>query len=352
MMEYKITACPSFKGLGLCNQLCLVLNALDQAFQVVSNGVGVILKPDIRQASYGGKTLQKFPENGYQWVNHDTLLQGYDPQPYIPKSLEIEWHNEAKYACRYREGTLIHWLDATPSLVCVYIDRLLTHYHDEDRQKPYSEILDLNAMNRSLSIWGIHVECQESHFSPNSLYFMVGGFTPRHSLLFQKLIPLLRFHSSFYEKVDRWLCGRRVSHVIHLRNENDAIDHWSSITKMAKHLFQDKLHDAYKENIQQHIHKEKLTIVLTAFKKNNPILAWMEQEGYLVDQFCMDTGEDIDREMSAIYDLVLATHCQDIFIGAYQKDSVVFAGSTFSFFISNLLPHHIPKILIDLDNIR
>ena len=349
-MEYNITACPSFKGLGLCNQLCLVLNALDQAFQVASNGVGVILKPDIRHASYGGKTLERFPLNGFQWVNHDTLLQGYDPQPNIPKSLDIVWHHEAKYGSRYKEGVLAHWLDATPSSVCVYIDRLLTHYCDEDRQKKYSEILDLEAINRSLLPWGIHVRCQESHLTPNSLYFMVGGFTPRHSLLFRKLIPLLRFHPSFYETVQSWLNGRRVAHIIHLRNENDAIDHWSSITGMAKHVFQDKLHDAYKENIQQYIHKEKLTVILTAWKENNPIVAWMKQEGYLADLFLTDSI-NTDRELSAIYDLVLATHCQDIFIGAYQKDSVVFAGSTFSFFISNLLPYHIPKILIDLDNI-
>lgn len=350
-MEYKITACPSFKGLGLCNQLCLVLNALDQAFQVASNGIGVVLKPDIRHASYGGKTLERFPENGYQWVDHDTLLQGYDPQPNIPKFLEIEWHHEAKYASRYQEGVLIHWLGSTPSSVCVYIDKLLTHYCTEDRQKPYSEILDLDAMNRSLSPWKIRIECQESHKSPNSLYFMVGGFTPRNSLLFHQLISHLCFHPSFSDRVDQWLRGRRVAHVIHLRNENDAIDHWSSITGMRPFIFQDKLHDAYKENIERYIHKERLTVVLTALKDNNPILVWMEQEGYNADMFHME-GAEMDRELSAIHDLVLATHCQDVFIGAYQKNSVVFAGSTFSFFISHLLPHHIPKVLIDMDNIR
>ena len=350
-MEYKITACPSFKGLGLCNQLCLVLNALDQAFQVASNGVGVVLKPDIRHASYGGTTLQQFPENGYQWVDHDTLLSGYDPQPNTPKSLEIEWHHEAKYTSCYQEGTLIHWLESTPSSVCVYIDKLLTHYCDENRQKPYCEILDLDVMNQCLSPWGIRLECQGSHLSPNSLYFMVGGFTPRNTLFFRKLISHLRFHPSFSDRVDQWLCGRRVAHVIHLRNENDAIDHWSSITGMDPFIFQDKLHDAYKDNIGKYIHKEKLTVVLTALKDNNPILVWMEQEGYNVDLINTE-GLNMDRELSAIYDLVLATHCQDVFIGAYQKNSVVFAGSTFSFFISNLLPNHIPKILIDMDNIR
>jgi hypothetical protein len=350
-MEYKMTASPSFKGIGLCNQLCLVLNALDQAFQVASNGVGVIIKNNIRHAFYGGKTLEMFPPNGCQWVNNETLLQGYDPQPNTPKPLDIVWKDEAMYPSRYAEGVLVHWMDATPSSVCVYIDKLLTHYCVEDRHKPYSEILDLEAINQSLSPWGVHIRCQDSDTSPNSIYFMRGGYTPRQSLLFQKLIPLLRFHPSFYQKVGSWLSGRQVAHVIHLRNENDAIAHWSSLIGMGQQCFQEKLHDAYKEKIKQHIHKENLTIVLTAFKDNNPIVVWMEQEGYKVDLFRADNWET-DRELSAVYDLVLATHCQDLFIGAYRNENAVFGGSTFSFFVSNLLPDRIPRILIDFFDIR
>lgn len=349
-MEYQITACPSFQGLGLCNQLCLVLNALEQAFQVLSHGVGVVVKCDIKHASYGGQPLKKFPQNGFHRVDHDTLLDGHDPQPNVIKYLDIEWHHEGKHSLRCREKTLIHWLDVPPSSICVYVDKLITHYLSKNRHIPYRDILDLPVMNRSFSPWGVRLECQESHLTPNSLYFMIGNYTPRNSLLFSKLISMLRFHPVFYERVAQWLGKRTVHHVIHLRNENDAIDHWSSIAGMDPIAYQDKLHDIYKQEIGMCIEKDKLTIILTGLKENNPILAWMDQEGYKFDLFHNEeTGTD--RELSAIYDLVLATHCQDIFIGAYQKDSAVFAGSTFSFFISQLLPHSIHKVLIDMDNI-
>ena len=349
-MEYKITACPSFMGLGLCNQLCLVLNALAQAFQVVSNGVGVVLKTEIHHASYGGKVLETFPDWGYQWVNHQTLLDGYDPQPGVIKFLDIQWHQKLKYESRYREGSLIHWLDRTPSSVCVYIDGLRTHF-SQDQQMPYSQVLDLDHMNRFLSQWAVRLECQPHHLTPNSLYFMEGGNTPRNTILFKKLISLMRFHPSFYDIVSQWLGGRNVYHIIHLRNENDAIDHWSSITKMNPLVYQEKLHDAYKQHIETYIHKEKLTVILTALKENNPMIAWMEQEGYHIDYLHYQENESSNREILAIYDLILATYCQEIFIGVFQIGTPVFAGSTFSFFVSHFLPPSVQTILIDIDHL-
>lgn len=348
-MEYPITACPPFRGLGLCNQLCLVLNALEQAFQVVSEGAGVVVKPHIQSASYGGKTIHHFPPSGYQWVNHATLLgNDDDPQPNTVKYLEIEWNHESKHASRFREGTILHWLDL-PASVCVYVDRFMTHYQHEDHCVPYTDILDLPAMNRSLSPWGVRLECRPSDQSPNSIYFLKGGFTPRKSLLFRKLIPQLRFHPSIQEKARAWLGDRTVHQVLHLRNEPDAIDHWSAVAGLDRPLFQERLHAVYQQTIRGHFHKDRFTLVLTAHKENNPVVQWMEQEGYWVDKY-WDKELSAERDLAAVYDLVLATHCQELFLGACQPETL--GGSTFSFFLSHLLPDTVQKIMVDMDGIK
>lgn len=339
-MGYDITACPVYRGLGLCNQLCLVLNALEQAFQVVSLGVGVVLKTHIQSAHYGGRLLDKFPPVGHQWVDNQTLLDGHDPMPFHVKYLDICWKNGS--VSRHKEGTLIHWLDTSPSSVCVYIDSMITDYLDMGTKTPYTEVLDLDAINQSLQPFRIRLEYQESHKSPNSLYYMVGANTPRTTPLFHTLISMLRFQSSFHESVSGWLGGREPAHVVHLRNEEDAIQYWSRLYDTD---LEEKITMAYQQNIRHYIKKDRLTIILTSQKQDNPIIQWMLEEGYVLDVYKPE--KVVGREISAVYDLVLATFCKDVFIGLCNQECTEIS-STFSYFISHMLPGHVRKVLIDV----
>lgn len=173
--------------------------------------------------------------------------------------------------------------------------------------------------------------------------------SPRNSLLFRKLIPQLRFHPSIQEKAREWLGDRNVCQVLHLRNEPDAIGHWSGNTGLERPLFQEKLHKVYQQKIRDHFQKDKFTLVLTAYKEKNPVVRWMEQEGYWVGMY-RDKELSKERELAAVYDLVLATHCQELFLGACQPE--IMAGSTFSFFLFHMLPDNVRKIMVDMDGIR
>lgn len=345
-MEYDITACPVYKGIGLCNQLCLVLNALEQAFQVISLGVGVVVKTNIQSAHYGGQLLDKYPSYGYQWVDNQTLLDGHDPMPFDVKYLDICWKNDVRTCVsRYKEKTLVHWLDANPSSVCVYIDSMIADYLDMDTKTPYTEVLDLDSINQSLRPFRIRLEYQESHKSPNSLYYMGGTNTPRTTPLFHTLISMLRFQPCFYENVSTWLGEREPAHVIHLRNEEDAIRYWSCLYGAG---LEEKLTIMYKQNIRLYIKKDKLTIILTSWKENNPIIQWMMEEGYMLDVYKPEKA--VGREISAVYDLVLATFCRNVFIGLCNPECTDIS-STFSYFISHMLPKHVHKVLIDINNV-
>jgi len=349
--EYQISARKSLKGHCLCNQLCLVLNALEQAFEVVSLGVGVVLKTNIKCAHYGHKKLDTFPPSGYQKVDHITLCNGHDPLHGKKKHLDINWKYDLRTnISRYKENQYIHWIESVPSSVCVYIDKFITDHEVENEKMSYREILDFDVINQYLSQFGIRMECLPSNLSPNSLFFMPSGSTPRSSLLFRKLISMLRFHSSFYETITEWLGERKVCNVIHLRNEDDAIQHWSTLNRLDPIIFHDKVNDIYKKHIQSHVNKDKLTIILTSKKENNPVIEWMKEEGYTMDFFIHP--EKIGREISAIYDMILASYCQDVFIGACNVENMQKLGSTFSYFVHSKLPDDVKKILVDLDNIN
>lgn len=350
-MEYEITACPSYGNLGLCNQLCLVLNAIEQAFQVISIGVGVVLKSNIGHASYGDQTIETFPLHGYQVINNHTILQGHDPMPGIIKYLDIHWKHEVRTnVSRYQENQYIHWLDTNPSSICIYIDKFIEDYRYENKKIPYTEILDFEFINKYLAVFGIRIEYKDIHLSSsNVLYHMVGANTPRLTLLFRRLMSNLRFHPSFYETVATWLGDKPIHHVIHLRNEIDAISHWSELNKMDPSLFQDKLNSIYIKNIETYIDKKKSTFVLTSRKEHNPIIEWMKQEGY---NLCVCPSPHVTRrEVSAIYDMIIASYCRDVFIGAYHIDNMRMQGSTFSYFICNSLPANVQKILINMVDI-
>ena len=80
-----------------------------------------------------------------------------------------------------------------------------------------------------------------------------------------------------------------------------------------------------------------------------PVVAWMKENGYKIDIYIHE--ENQDREISAIYDMVVASYCQDIFIGSAKTNNVYFNGSTFSYFIYYMLPEHIQKVMIDMEAI-
>jgi hypothetical protein len=129
--------------------------------------------------------------------------------------------------------------------------------------------------------------------------------------------------------------------VIHLRMEQDAIDHWSHLNKLSKDQFQQTLQQKYIDLITQYMSPEDEIILLSA-SFSNGVIDFLEKNHYsyrFVDKFFPG------REKNAIVDLLVSRLCNNVFIGN--------GGSTFSMYVSKVMAHPCPTTLyINLNNLK
>jgi hypothetical protein len=136
--------------------------------------------------------------------------------------------------------------------------------------------------------------------------------------------------------------------VIHLRIENDGIQHWSNQNNMNPNAFKRLLVIKYIELIKNNIQKEDLTIVLTG-DTNNDVIQFMKSNEYnitFIDKK-FNTNQP-GRELNAIIDLIIGRYCNNVFIGC--------DGSTFSELLLKYIPDitecgNVEKITFNLNNI-
>jgi hypothetical protein len=136
--------------------------------------------------------------------------------------------------------------------------------------------------------------------------------------------------------------------VIHLRVEDDAIDHWSNQNNMNQQVFKRILTVKYIELVKNYIQKEDITIILTG-DINNDVVQFMKENEYnimFIDK--KFNSNQPARELNAIVDLIVGRYCNNVFIGC--------DGSTFSELLLKYIPDesehgNIEKITFDLNNI-
>jgi len=135
--------------------------------------------------------------------------------------------------------------------------------------------------------------------------------------------------------------------VLHLRIENDAINHWSKQNKMSPTFFQTYIEDKYINLIQKHVLQTDANIILT-YSENNRVIDYLKNNNY--KYYISDKNPDVGREVNAISDLLISEKCNNIFIGGFNIEKL--NGSTFSYCIIQKMNPSVKKILIDLDRIQ
>jgi hypothetical protein len=132
--------------------------------------------------------------------------------------------------------------------------------------------------------------------------------------------------------------------VIHLRLEEDAIEHWSKQNNLTMNDFKTILENKYIELIKEYINPSHKTIIVG--DKNNKVVDFCKDNKY--DYICYDMKLN-GREINAIYDLLQASGCNETFISNFNYDKL--NGSSFSYYISLVSsPNRI--VSVDIDNIH
>jgi hypothetical protein len=167
--------------------------------------------------------------------------------------------------------------------------------------------------------------------------------------IFENILLSIRFHKEFVDRANYFtqniVNSVDKTNVIHLRLEDDAITHWSRMNKVSEQDFKQYIENKYIDLIQRYFDKcDKIIIVSSS--TSNGVIDFLAKNNYSY----VFTDKHFDgREKNAITDLLISACCNNIFIGNFNP--LKLNGSSFSYFISKILPANSTKIMIDLDRI-
>jgi hypothetical protein len=167
--------------------------------------------------------------------------------------------------------------------------------------------------------------------------------TEENKLLFNEIIINIHFNNNLINKSKHFFESNKINtsekiNVIHLRVEDDAINHWG---KHNTNIFKDNLEQKYVNLIQKYIHKNEIIIILSYSLKNR-VTDFLHTNGYNI--FYINKEINQGREINAAIDMIIGESCNNLFIGPA-------AGSTFSNTLTLRIKNNKKLILFDLDNI-
>jgi hypothetical protein len=102
---------------------------------------------------------------------------------------------------------------------------------------------------------------------------------------------------------------------IHLKLENDCIEHCENIYKTDKNIIKKSLEDAYIQTIKDSILESELTIVLSGDFDNN-VIKFLQNNNY---RFISTPKLYEDRELNAIIDLEIGLLCNNTYIYTFES---------------------------------
>lgn len=175
----------------------------------------------------------------------------------------------------------------------------------------------------------------------------------RPSLVYQDIYNVLlrdiKFHPSLYAMADQTLSSWSLKsgvNLIHIRNDDDAIEFWSKINGMSPTEFESTLNKKYIATIDQYFNKDDDVIVLTA-TPNNPVCEYLSVNGYAYHVSTKIPGQ---REIDAIVDLIISRACNKTFISSLNPQTL--RGSTYDNPVWKRLDPRVTCVFIDLDNVN
>jgi len=138
-----------------------------------------------------------------------------------------------------------------------------------------------------------------------------------------------------------------VMNVIHIRDDDDAINFWGNINSMAPFDYREALTAKYIELIDKHFDKE-IPVLVLCYNLESPVVKHLLNNGYFI--FHNVKHPENGRETNAILDLVRAKESNGTLICNINPYN--YHGSSFSYFLWKQMSATSTKICIDLDEIN
>ena len=134
----------------------------------------------------------------------------------------------------------------------------------------------------------------------------------------------------------------------HLRLEDDAIIHWGNINNINIVEYKKIIENKYIDIIKRNIDKNDKNIILS-YSTNNNVINYLKDNGYHF--VFVEKNINIGRELNALVDLLISKFCNNKFIGNFNTSIGNTNGSTFSYYITQVLNKNVDKILITMEKI-
>ena len=183
-----------------------------------------------------------------------------------------------------------------------------------------------------------------------SFTFQFHWINHTNNRMFNEFTEYIRFHSSYVRAATTFLSSiqdvaERLN-VIHVRNEDDGIKHWSKQNRMSPEDYKRALESKYIALIEQHVPKDEPLVLLT-YDTESSIIKYLNVNNY---KYAITSKTLEGREQNAIVDLLIGSRATGVFIGNFNTEKL--RGSSFSYTILQMLGKTTRKYLLDLDEIK
>lgn len=245
----------------------------------------------------------------------------------------------------------IHKIELIHESNMIDITSKIQHTYDRDSkikipiQEDFIQMYSLPLEKKNTNI-RIYIQCDQEIICWNCDYetFLKRGFQidlqkvplenllkwrePSNIIQFNEIIKNIKFHPRFYHIVDEEfqkiqqtmnILSSSKTHSIHIRLEDDAIQHWSQLNNTYIELYKTVVESKYIRYIWKRIPKDEL-IILHTYDENNEVVKFLQRNQY--KYYIRKKDIRMGREVNAIIDLLMSERCDGYIFGA--------AASTFS----------------------
>lgn len=327
MLFYALDICPN-KTSGLCNQLYSIAAGIQYC---INNNINLIIIKNflmsINTDNYCNLSevinLSKF--NEYCSKKYNIIILDYNNLNFLIENAELtdgencenlkdiinSLYNKKNHLF-IPKNTKFYLKNISKNDKQLFLDIkyiLNDYYFVINRYTISNNLLDIN----------INVKFNDMNFSGNFEYIQ--------NEIFFDILRNISFNQTIVEKsksmIDLSLSNCKnntnIFNLIHLRIEDDVLEHYEEKLNINKYELKKIVENKYINLINKFLDKNDVIIILT-YNTNNNVIKYLNENNYNI---LINIEKDTNREISAIYDLLLAELCNNYYICVWE--------STFSF---------------------